>query len=321
MDILQNLGMGFQVALLPENLLFCLLGAAHRHPRRRVAGIGPVTTIAMLLPLTFKMPAVGALIMLSGIYYGAHHAGSTTAIMLNMPGEPSSVVICFDGHPMARQGPGRAGAVPSRRSARSSPAASASVIALFFAGAGAGWRCCSGRPNTAAMIVMALVTASVLSGNTHPDHDRRCRCSGCCSARSGRTSTRATMRFTFGIAELADGLNFVAVAVGLFAFAEIILQLGRPERAAASSPPRSPACCRPAPTSRASWEPILRGTALGAVLGIFPGTGPLVSSFASYALERRLARDRRASARARSRAWPGPRRPTTPRRSRISSRC
>ena len=104
MDFLQSLGMGFGVALTPENLLFCLVGATVGTAVGVLPGIGPVTTIAMLIPLTFHMPTIGSLIMLAGIYYGANHAGSTTAIMLNMPGEPSSVVVCLDGHPLAKMG-------------------------------------------------------------------------------------------------------------------------------------------------------------------------------------------------------------------------
>ena len=113
MSIIDNLAMGFSVAVTPENFLYCLAGAFLGTLVGVFPGLGPVTTIAMLLPFTFKLPAVAALIMLSGIYYGAHHSGSTTAVMLNMPGEPTSVVICIDGHPMARQG--RAGAALQRQ--------------------------------------------------------------------------------------------------------------------------------------------------------------------------------------------------------------
>ncbi len=165
MDMLHNLSQGFGVALSPANLMFCFFGAAIGTFVGILPGIGPVTTIAMLLPLTFKMPAVGAIIMLSGIYYGAHHAGSTTAIMLNMPGEPSSVVICLDGHPMARNG-------------RAGPALSIAAIGSFVAG-------CIGFLIVATLspvlaqasllfgpteyfstIVMALILASVLSNNS-----------------------------------------------------------------------------------------------------------------------------------------------------------
>src|ERR1700675_1040356 len=121
MDLVHQLLMGFQVALTPTNFTYCLIGAVLGTAVGVLPGIGPVTTIAMLLPFTFKMPAVASLIMLAGIYYGAHHAGSTTAIMLNMPGEPSSIVICLDGHPMARQG-------------RAGVALFISAVGSFFAG-------------------------------------------------------------------------------------------------------------------------------------------------------------------------------------------
>ncbi len=124
MGVWDNLQLGFQVALTPQHLLFCLAGAALGTLVGILPGIGPVTTIAMLLPITFKMSPVDSLIMLSGIYYGAHHAGSTTAIMLNMPGEPTSVVICLDGHPMAQRG--RAGAALCVSAIGSFPGASPS---------------------------------------------------------------------------------------------------------------------------------------------------------------------------------------------------
>ena len=251
-------------------------------------GIGPVTAIAMLLPLTFKMPAIGALIMLSGIYYGAHHAGSTTAIMLNMPGEPSSVVICLDGYPMAQRG--RAGA-----------ALCISAIGSFFAG------CLSvlviatlspilaeaslafGPTEYAAMIVMALVTASVLSANSLAT-TMAMVVVGLALGCVGTDVTTGAIRFNFGYLELAEGVNFVAVAVGLFAFGEIIVNIAQPERRAMLEG-RIKGLLPTRADLSASWRPILRGTALGAAFGILPGTGPLLSSFASYAMERRLARD------------------------------
>src|SRR5882757_5804523 len=121
MEILEHLRLGFDVAFTPINFLYCLVGAFLGTLVGVLPGIGPVTTIAMLLPFTFKMPAVASLIMLAGIYYGAHHAGSTTAIMLNMPGEPSSIVICFDGYPMAKQG-------------RAGPALCMAALSSFVAG-------------------------------------------------------------------------------------------------------------------------------------------------------------------------------------------
>lgn len=288
MDWMQNLALGFHVALTPVNLLYCLAGAAVGTLVGVLPGIGPVTAIAMLLPLTFKMPAVGAIIMLSGIYYGAHHAGSTTAIMLNMPGEPSSVVICLDGYPMSQRG-------------RAGPALCISALASFFAGSVsvviiatvspllAEASLAFGPTEYAAMIVMALVTASVLSNNSLAT-TMGMTVIGLLLGCVGTDVTTGQMRFNFGFLQLADGVSFVAVAVGLFAFGEIVSNMAFPARHAA-------------PTSKvtgllptkvdlaAAWKPVLRGTALGAAFGILPGTGPLLSSFASYALERRLARD------------------------------
>jgi putative tricarboxylic transport membrane protein len=285
---MENLALGFQVALSPANLLFCFFGAAIGTFVGILPGIGPVTTIAMLLPLTFKMPAVGAIIMLSGIYYGAHHAGSTTAIMLNMPGEPSSVVICLDGHPMARNG-------------RAGPALSIAAIGSFAAG-------CIGFLIVATLspilaqasllfgpteyfstIVMALILASVLSDNsllTTLGMSLIGLLIGCV----GTDLTTGDFRYTFDIPELAEGVDFVAVAVGLFAFGEIIMHLGTP----AHRPRIDTRIKGLIPTRddlQQSWKPILRGSLLGAFLGIFPGTGPLLSSFASYAMERRIAKD------------------------------
>ena len=288
MDLFQNLQLGFAVALQPTNILFCLIGAAAGTLVGVLPGIGPVTAIAMLLPLTFKMPPIGALIMLSGIYYGSHHAGSTTAIMLNMPGEPSSVVICLDGHPMACAG-------------RAGPALATAALASFFAGCVSVMIIAALSPSLAqasllfgpaeyfATIVMALVTASVLSSDNLLT-TLSMAIVGLLLGAVGTDITTGDDRFTFGIPVLAGGVNFVAVAVGLFAFTEVIMNVGFPvARSEITTKVKGLL-----PTRKdlgASWKPAVRGTALGAFLGIFPGTGPLLSSFASYAIERRLADD------------------------------
>jgi putative tricarboxylic transport membrane protein len=288
MELLQNLHLGFSVALAPLNVLFCLIGAAGGTLVGILPGIGPITAIAMLLPLTFKMPAIGALIMLSGIYYGAHHAGSTTAIMLNMPGEPTSVVICLDGHPMARAG-------------RAGPALCISALGSFFAGCASIVAIAGLSPLLAEMsmmfgpaeyfstIVMALVTASVLT------NDKRLTTLsmsvlGLLLGCIGTDLTTGDERYTFGVPALTDAVNFVAIAVGLFAFTEVIMNVGFPvQRALAMAKVTGLFPTRK--DLKESWKPVLRGTALGGFLGIFPGTGPLLSSFASYAMERQLAKD------------------------------
>ena len=286
--VIQNLGHGFAIALTAQNFLYCLVGATLGTLVGVLPGLGPLATIAMLLPVTFNLPAVASLIMLSGIYYGAHHAGSTTAIMLNMPGEPSSVVICFDGHPMARQG-------------RAGPALCISALASFFAG------CVSvivialfappladialgfGAPEYTAIVVLALVAACSLSAGslmtTLP-----MTLTGVLLGTVGTDVNSGVQRFTFGLGNITDKLDFVVVAVGLFAFAEIATRLEGNDPARQISAKITGLLPTKADLA-ASWKAVLRGTALGAAFGILPGTGPLVSSFASYGLEGHLAAD------------------------------
>ena len=289
MELWHNIAMGFSVALTPENFLYCLFGAVLGTLVGVLPGLGPVTTIAMLLPITFKLSPVASLIMLSGIYYGAHHAGSTTAIMLNMPGEPTSVVICIDGHPMARNG--RAGSALCISALASFFAGCVSVIVIaLFSPALAGVGLLFGPADYASLIVMALVTASALS-NTSLIKTIAMAVLGLLIGTVGTDVNSGAIRLTFGVYQLDGGVDFVAAAVGLFAFAEVVMHLSAPEKRV----PLSAKIKGLLPTLsdlRMSLNPILRGTTLGAALGLLPGTGPLVSSYASYAMERRIAKDR-----------------------------
>ena len=288
MDILHNLAQGFEVALTLQNFLYCLLGAALGTLVGVLPGLGPLATIAMLLPVTFNLPAVSSLIMLSGIYYGAHHAGATTAIMLNMPGEPSSVVICFDGHPMARNG-------------RAGPALCISALSSFFAG------CIAiliiamfspplarialtfGAPEYTSVVILALIAASTLSAGSL-NVTLPMMLLGLLLGTVGTDTNSGVQRFTFGLPNITDKLDFVVVAVGLFAFAEIASRLEN--LAAVRSVSTKVTGLLPTRADlKASWKPALRGTLLGSAFGILPGTGPLVSSFASYGIEQRLAKD------------------------------
>jgi TctA family transporter len=289
MDILQQLAHGFGIALTLQNLGYCLLGSAIGTMVGVLPGISPVTTIAMLLPLTFQVPAVSALIMLSGIYYGAHHAGSTTAIMLNMPGEPSSVVVCMDGHPMAKQG-------------RAGIALCVSAIGSFFAGcvgiivitlfspllSEAGLL--FGAPEYTALVAVALMTASVMS-NGSALSTFGMAVLGLLLGTVGTDVGTGLERYTFGLPELAEGVDFVMVAVGLFAFAEVTQHINAPERHGALSVKFSELFPRLSDLKQA-FPAIFRGTGIGAALGILPGTGPLVSAFVAYAVERQVAKDK-----------------------------
>lgn len=288
MEIFHHLADGFHTALTAANFFYCLAGATLGTLVGVLPGLGPLATIAMLLPVTFKLPAVSSLIMLSGIYYGAHHAGSTTAIMLNMPGEPSSIVICFDGHPMARNG-------------RAGVALCVSALSSFFAGSVAVLIIATlspllskvalsfGAPEYTSIVVLALVAVSTLSagsvGTTIP-----MMLLGLLFGCVGTDINSGVQRFTFGLANVADKLDFVVVAVGLFAFGEITMRLSGSD----NIPRVHGKVSSLLPTLadlKAAWKPVLRGTALGSAFGILPGTGPLVSSFASYSVETHLARD------------------------------
>jgi len=288
MEIVDHLKLGFDVALTPINFFYCFVGAFLGTLVGVLPGIGPVTTIAMLLPFTFKMPAIASLIMLAGIYYGAHHAGSTTAIMLNMPGEPSSIVICFDGHPMARQG-------------RAGVALFVSAIGSFFAGCVgvliitllspflAKSSLLIGPPEYASMIIMALVSSAIVASRSLLTTVAMAAL-GVLIGTIGTDISTGTQRFGFGTHLLDDGVSFVAVATGLFAFAEVLDHLSQPEnRTGVTAKITSLIPSRE--DLAAAWKPILRGTGLGAAFGILPGTGPLVCSFVSYAIEVQIAKD------------------------------
>jgi TctA family transporter len=279
--------MGFGVAVSPGNLLYCLIGVVVGTFVGVLPGFGPTTTIALLLPLTFKLDPVASLIMLAGIYYGAHHAGSTTAIMLNMPGEPSSVVICLDGHPMARQG-------------RAGPALCIAAISAFTAGcigviivalfspilAIAALK--MGPAEYCSMVLLALVASSALA---HGSFGKTMAMAslGMLLGTVGTDMISGERRFVFGSTHLADGFDLVPLAIGLFALAEVVGRARHDEIRRGFGPITGLIPTRA--DLAASWRAILRGTTLGSVLGMLPGTGPMISSFAAYTLERRLARD------------------------------
>jgi putative tricarboxylic transport membrane protein len=288
MHALHNLAFGFSIAFTSQNLFYCFVGATLGTLVGVLPGMSPTIVITMLLPLTFKMPATASLIMLSGIYYGSHHAGSTTAIMLNMPGEPSSVVICIDGHPMARNG--RAGAALCIAAFSSFFAGCASVLLMaIFSPALAKAALSFRAPEYAATIILALVGVSALANRSLLE-TLAMAIIGLLIGTVGTDVNSGVLRFTFHQSHLASGVDFVAVAVGVFAISEIGYQLGTPDRSVRAAwniagllPDRQDIA--------ASWKPILRGTALGALLGVIPGVGPMLSSFASYTMEKKLAKD------------------------------
>ncbi|MBM3601900.1 MAG: tripartite tricarboxylate transporter permease [Alphaproteobacteria bacterium] len=287
-ELFANLGLGFAVALTPENLVYCLFGVLLGTLVGVLPGIGPVATIAMLLPITFNLAPIGALIMLAGIYYGAQYGGSTTAILVNLPGESSSVVTCIDGYQMARQG--RAGAALAVAALGSFFAGCvATVIVALFSPPLIVLAQRFGAAEYFALMTFGLVAAVVLA------HGSLIKAVamvflGLFLGLVGTDVNSGAQRFTLGIPELTDGIGFVPLAMGLFGIAEIVANLAHPERRELLAervghlmPSRA--------DFRASWPASLRGTALGSFLGILPGGGALLSSFAAYTLEKKIAQD------------------------------
>lgn len=287
MDVFSNLAMGFDVVFTTTNLFYCLIGALVGTIVGILPGIGPLTTIAVLLPLTYQLGPLPSIIMLSGIYYGAHHAGSTTAIMLNMPGEPSSVIVCLDGYPLARQG-------------RAGPALCISAVSSFFAGVVsvlivalfspplAAFALQFGPAEYFAVVLSALVATSALSSRPF-NITMAMTVLGVLLSTVGTDVISGERRLTMGVTDLIGGIDFSVLAVALFAFAEITAEANRPDRSILGT-----RIGRFLPTRAdlaTAASPILRGTALGSLLGILPGTGPMVSSFAAYTLEKRIAKD------------------------------
>jgi TctA family transporter len=288
MEILNHLVFGFGVAFSLENLAYCFAGVALGTLIGVLPGVGPLVTIAMLFPITFHLPAVPAIIMLAGIFYGAQYGGSTTSILVNLPGETASAVTCIDGYQMARQG-------------RAGPALATAALASFFAGcvgtlliALAGptlgeWALRFGSAEYTSLMLMALVASAVM---TQGDAVKGLAMVvlGLLIGVVGVDVNSGMARYSFGVPELVDGIGFTVVAVGLFAVAEIVVNLESREAREVYAGKLTGLM----PTARdlkdAAW-PTVRGTAVGACFGVLPGAGPALSSFATYMLEKRLAKD------------------------------
>jgi putative tricarboxylic transport membrane protein len=286
MDIIASLGLGFSVALDPTNILYCFIGVLLGTLVGVLPGIGPTATIAMLLPITFSLSPAGALIMLAGIYYGAQYGGSTTAILINLPGESSSAVTAIDGYQMAKKG--RAGPALATAALGSFFAGTVATLLLaFFAPPLARAALNFGAPEYFALIVLGLLVSIALA------HGSILKALGMIVlglllGMVGQDIYTGQPRFTLGIRELYSGLNFVSVAVGVFGVAEILRNLenehGRDVMVKA---------VKGLWLSKDDFKriigPVLRGTALGSLLGVLPGGGHILSSFASYSAEKRLS--------------------------------
>src|SRR5213083_71137 len=265
-DLISNLWLGMGVAVTPTNLGLCLIGALVGTLIGVLPGIGPLATIAMLLPITFGLPPVGALIMLAGIYYGAQYGGSTTSILVNIPGESSSVVTCLDGHEMAKQG-------------RAGPALAIAAIGSFFAGCVATVLVAAlGAPLTSlallfgpaeyfSLMVLGLIFAVVLAKGSVLKAVAMVL-TGLLLSMVGSDLETGAGRMTFDIAELADGIGFANIAMGVFGFAEIIRNLELPEESRELVKAKVTGLMPTRKDLIDSSGAIVRGTALGSLLGI-----------------------------------------------------
>jgi TctA family transporter len=288
MSFLDNLWLGFDVALAGVNLLYCLIGVTLGTFIGVLPGLGPLVTISMLLPITFNLPPTAGLIMLAGIYYGASYGGSTTAILVNLPGESSSVVTCLDGHAMARQG-------------RAGPALAIAALSSFFAGTVAtalialfapplaGWALSFGSPEYFSLMLVGLLTAAALAHGSILKSIAMVVL-GLLLGIIGTDVDTGTYRLTFGVPELIDGLSFVVIAMGMFGIADIVVNLEKGDtREVFTSKVGS--LMPSLKDLRESWAAALRGTAIGSFLGVLPGAGTTISSFLAYIAEKRVARD------------------------------
>ncbi len=288
MELFHNLIFGFGVALSLQNLLYCFIGVLVGTLIGVLPGIGPLATIAMLLPLTYNISPVAALIMLAGIYYGAMYGGSTTSILVNLPGETASVITCLDGYQMARQG--RAGAALSIAAVASFFAGCAcTMIVALFGPPLANMALKFGSPEYFSLMLMGLVTAAVLA------HGGMLKSLamvvlGLLLGIVGTDIFSNVDRFCFGREELTDGIGFVIIAVGLFAVGEIISNLSEAEERVVFTS-RVGSLYPTLKDLKQSLAPILRGTGLGAFLGVLPGTTPSIATFASYMVEKKVAKD------------------------------
>ena len=280
---------GFQAALGPEPLLFCLIGVTLGTLVGVLPGIGALAAISMLLPITFYLEPATALIMLAGIYYGAQYGGSTASILLNTPGTVTQAVTCLDGYPMAKQG--RAGVALFTTTITSFIGGCFAILLLMLlAPALARVALSFGSPEYFAVMVFGLVIASTLSGGA-PVKGFAMVALGALLGFVGIDANSGQLRYAFGYFELADGLNLVAVAMGLFGIAEILSNLiGRRETPFAAQKVTLRSMLPSRDDIRRSALPTARGTLIGSLAGVLPGTGAAIAPFISYATEKRLSR-------------------------------
>ena len=289
MDILHGLLQGFQVATTPTALAMCSLGVVLGTIIGVLPGLGPSATIAMLLPLTLKLEPTGAMIMLAGIYYGAKYGGSTTSILLNVPGENSSIVTCIDGYQMARKG--RAGAALGMAAIASFIAGTFGVLALMLVAPPlAQMSLAFSAPEYFALMVLGLAMVVLLAGESLVKA-LLAMLVGLWIASIGTDLFTATSRFTFGQVELLGGIDFIVVAIGVFALGEVLGNIEPPEPVKMIPVPKGLRNLLPTREDmRRSRFAFLNGSVVGFVIGVLPGAGSTIASFMSYGIEKAVSK-------------------------------
>jgi putative tricarboxylic transport membrane protein len=288
MDLLHNLALGLSVAVSFQNLLYALLGCMVGTLIGVLPGIGPVATIAMLLPITFHLPPTASLIMLAGIYYGAQYGGSTTSILVNLPGEAASVVTCLDGYQMARRG--RAGAALSISAVGSFFAGTVgTLLIVLFAEPLTRMAQKFGPADYCSLMALGLVAAVVLASGSVIKAIAMVFL-GLLFGLIGTDVNTGAQRFTFDVPELSDGIDFAPIAMGLFGIAEIVVNLER--RLSRSGGTIKVGSLWPTREEiRRAVPAVLRGTTLGSLLGVLPGGGPTLGAFSAYTLEKKISKN------------------------------
>jgi len=290
MDILSNVALGLDTALSPTNLLYCFIGVFLGTVVGVIPGIGVLTAISLLFPLTFYLEPTTALIMLAGVWYGTGYGGRTASILLNIPGSAANAVTCLDGYPMARQG--RAGVALFMTTMASFAGGCIGIVVLMlFSPIIASYALSFGSAEYFSLMVLGLVAASTMSEGS------ALKALGMVSLGIifgvvGMDSQTASARFTFGMLDLLDGLSLIALAMGIFGVAEIIASVRRVDGGEVLESKVSWSSMKPSRDDvRRSWFPVMRGSTIGTLFGTLPGTGPSVASFMAYAVEKRVAKE------------------------------
>jgi putative tricarboxylic transport membrane protein len=279
---------GLSVAIEPSHLLYCLIGCLLGTLIGVLPGLGPLNAMAMLLPISYYLSPEGAVIMLAGIYYGAQYGGSTTSILVNMPGETSSIVTCLDGHQMAKQGRAGPALAVAALSSVFAGIATTFLIALF-APALAKVALAFGPAEYFSLMLLGLVVAAVLAqGAVLPALGMLTL--GLLLGTVGTDVESGAFRMTLGFSGLADGVGIIPVAMGLFGVGEIIANLEKQEKKVVVNK-RIDSLWPSMDDFRRSWPAVLRGTGIGSILGLLPGGGAMLASFAAYVVEKKIAKD------------------------------